>query len=70
MKLWCIDFSSAMCHESGLYVLQSANEPTEDECLKALYENTYTGTIYFESVEEITEKELRYKKYTLMQKGK
>jgi len=68
VKLWEIYFHSVMCFEKGLYVLQSENEPTEEECLKALYENTYTGTIYFESVEEITEKELRYKKYTLMQK--
>jgi len=69
-KLFLIDFDSAMGFEEGLYILQSIKEPTEDECVSALYKNTYTGAIYFNSFKEIGEKYFRnYKgRITLMQK--
>ncbi len=71
-RLWLIDFDSAMTMEEGLYILQSYKEPTEKECVDALYENTYTGTIYFNSFKEIFEKDFRnYKgRITLMNMDK
>jgi len=71
-RLWLIDFDSAMTMEEGLYILQSYKEPTEEECVDALYKNTYTGTIYFNSFKEIFEKDFRnYKgRITLMNMDK
>ena len=67
-RLGLIDFSSAMGMEEGIYILQSKKEPTEEECLNALYEYNSTGAIYFEGIKEIKEKDFRYstKEKTIM----
>ncbi len=58
-RLFDIDFESAMSMEEGMYILQSLKEPTEQECLDALYKHNYTGTIYFISSTEIKEIDMR-----------
>ena len=58
-RLWLLDFDSAMNQEEGMYILQSHKEPTEQECMDTLYKNTYTGAIYYNSVKEIFEKDIR-----------
>jgi len=58
-RLWLVDFDSAMNFEEGMYILQSHKEPTEEECVRAVYKNTYTGAIYYNGVKEIFEKDMR-----------
>lgn len=59
-RLWYIDFDTAMNFENGMFVLQAYSEPTEQECIKILHKYIMSGAIYFNSVREIKEIDMRF----------
>jgi hypothetical protein len=46
--------------------MQCDREPTEREAESAVYDATYGGTVYVESITETTESEMRGKQYYLV----
>lgn len=56
MRYWHVDFDAVHPHEfTGYTVIESVDEPTEDEADKAI---ATLGTIYVNEITEITKEEM------------
>lgn len=69
LKLWLVDYHEAhpVANFIGkLTVIQKSKEPTEKEAESIIHRHGTLGAIWIDSIQETSEKELRYKDYRLL----
>lgn len=67
IRLWLIGYDAPVSGRNlPKVVMQCDREPTEREAESAVYDATYGGTVYVESITETSESEMRGKQYYLV----
>lgn len=69
LKLWLVDYHEAhpvACFVGKPTVIQKSKKPTEEEAEMTIHRHGTLGAIWIDSIQETSEKELRYKDYRLL----
>lgn len=69
LRLWLVEYMEAHpveCYFGKLTVIQKSKKPTEAEAEMTIHRHGTLGAIWIDSIQETSEKELRYKDYRLL----